>query len=128
MLNDIIEYKIILIGDSLSEKTLFFKKLTGNINEEKNISTIGIDRRTITLYLDFEENKNTKKKKFDIFLVDTAGQERFRAITKIYFKGCDGILIFYDVTNRESFDNVDSWLESIFESLDENERSKYCIF
>ena len=128
MLKDRIEYKIILIGDQSIEKTLFFKKLTTRIYIEKNISTIGIDRRTITLYLDFEENKNTKKKKFDIFLVDTAGQERFRAITKIYFKGCDGILIFYDVTNRESFDNVDSWLESIFESLDENERSKYCIF
>ena len=128
MLKDRIEYKIILIGDQSIEKTLFFKKLTTGILKEKNISTVGIDRRTITLYLDFEENKKTVEKIFDISLVDTAGEERFKCLTKYYYKESDGILMFYDVTNRYSFNEVDIWLESIFETLGKNEKSKKCIF
>ena len=44
---------------------------------------------------------------------DTAGQERYRTITKAYYKGADGILVVFDLTDRESFNNVDSWLKEI---------------
>lgn len=44
---------------------------------------------------------------------DTAGQERFRTITASYYRGAHGIIVVYDITDRESFDNVKQWLNEI---------------
>ena len=44
---------------------------------------------------------------------DTAGQERYRTITNAYYKGSDGIIVVFDVTSRESFQNIPSWLKEI---------------
>jgi Ras family len=44
---------------------------------------------------------------------DTAGQERFRTITSSYYRGAHGIIIVYDISDRESFDNVKTWLNEI---------------
>ena len=44
---------------------------------------------------------------------DTAGQERFRSIQASYYKGANGILVVYDITDRKSFDNLNSWLIEI---------------
>ena len=118
-----IEYKVILIGNSAVGKTSLFKKLTTGQFSEKNISTIGMDKKTLEV-----EIESNGKKPVEISLVDTAGQERFRAITKNYFKESDGVLLLYDVTNIESFKNVEIWIESIHESLGNHKDSKYVIF
>ena len=118
-----IEYKVILIGNSAVGKTSLFKKITTGQFSEKNISTIGMDKKTLEV-----EIESNGKKPVEISLVDTAGQERFRAITKNYFKESDGILLLYDVTNTESFKNVEIWIESIHESLGNHKDSKYVIF
>ena len=44
---------------------------------------------------------------------DTAGQERFRTITSSYYRGAHGIIVVYDVTDRESFKNVENWMKEI---------------
>ena len=75
---NVIEYKIVLVGDSSSDKTSFFKKINIVDFYEKNISTIGMDSRTISLDIDFEDNQKIEKKSFEIKLFDTSGQERFR--------------------------------------------------
>ncbi len=46
-------------------------------------------------------------------LRDTAGQERFRTITSSYYRGAHGIIVVYDVTDRDSFQNVKQWLHEI---------------
>ena len=86
-----------------------------------------MDRRTIQLDIEVEDKGIPVKKSFDISLVDTAGQERFKAITKTYYKESDGILLIYDVTNKESFIQLKTWIDSIYDSLGNNENSKYLI-
>lgn len=44
---------------------------------------------------------------------DTAGQERFKTITAAYYRGADGIILVYDVTNRESFDSIRKWVREV---------------
>ena len=51
---------------------------------------------------------------------DTAGQDRFRAITKNYYKGANGIILIYDVTNLQSYENVKNWIAQIKESANQN--------
>lgn len=60
-------------------------------------------------------NKTTIK----LQIWDTAGQERYRTITNAYYKGADGIIIVFDVTNKESFQNINSWLEEIDKNVGE---------
>jgi len=53
---------------------------------------------------------------------DTAGQERFRTITVSYFKGAHAILLVYDVTDRDTFENIQQWVQQIRENADERVR------
>ena len=61
-------------------------------------------------------NKTTIK----LQIWDTAGQERYRTITNAYYKGADGIIIVFDITNKESFDNIPSWLQEIEKNVGED--------
>ena len=124
-----ITYKIILIGDSSVGKTCLFKKLTTGVYSDKNISTIGIDRKSISLKIKIDENGTEVEKAFVIQIWDTAGQERFRSITKGYFQDSQGLLLLYDITNKDSFDNLDKWISSVKDSLgdDDNDQDKYII-
>ena len=122
--SDSITYKIILIGDSSVGKTCLFKKLTAGTYSDKNISTIGVDRKSFTLKVKINENGEEIEKTFQIHLWDTAGQERFRSITKVYFKESQGLLLMYDITNKESFDNLDKWINGVKDSLGEDDYDK----
>ena len=125
--NEQIAYKIALLGDAQVGKTAFFKKLLGGVFSF-SVSTIGIDTKTLNVD-DLEVNINNKleKKSFHISLYDTAGQERFRSITKSYINKTDGIILIYDITNRETFDHIEGWLESISEILSDWKSEKYLI-
>ena len=122
-----IDYKVVLIGNTAVGKTSLFKKLTSGQFSEKNISTIGMDKKSLQVEIEVFENNTKVNKNVEISLVDTAGQERFRAITKSYFKESDGILLLYDITNKDSFKNVETWINSINESLGNHQNSKYII-
>ena len=93
-----------------------------------NISTIGVVNKKINITIDIEDsNKSKIEKKFEINLVDTTGQENFRAITFNYYRGSDGILLMYDITDKTSFDHVSMWVNSINETIDNNQGTKYSI-
>ena len=122
-----INYKIILIGNSGVGKTSFFRKIATGEFYDKNISTIGIEKKSLELNIDIQKDGKKEKKKFNISLFDTAGQEKFRSVTLNYYKGSDGIFLIYDITDKTSFDHVRTWIESINDSLGRNKDQKYAM-
>ena len=127
--NTDIEYRLILLGDTAVGKTCLFKKLTFGVFKDKNVSTIGIDRRTFKVKCDFEEKDGTTNSKIvQINLTDTAGQERYKSLTKSYYKSSDAAIILYDITDKQSFINIDNWIQSINASTSQIDKSTYTIF
>ena len=106
-------YKVLLLGDTKVGKTCFLMRYTDNTFQETHMSTIVLDYRLKTMKL--SSGKNVK-----VQIWDTAGQDRFRAITKNYFKGAHGIILIYDVTDEQSFDNVSNWINQIKEEASDN--------
>ena len=120
-----IEYKFILLGDSSVGKSCIFKRLTGNSFSENQISTLGTEK-VILNFDDLEIDKNTHQN-FKIVLFDTAWQERYRAITKSYFRDSQGIVLIYSIVDEESFKHIEAWLDSIKDSLSDWKRSGYIV-
>ncbi len=52
-------------------------------------------------------------KKIKATIWDTAGQERFRTLTSSYYRGAQGVILTFDVTRRETFENLDQWLQEV---------------
>eukprot|EP00698_Gefionella_okellyi_P006304 TRINITY_DN15686_c0_g1_i1.p1 TRINITY_DN15686_c0_g1~~TRINITY_DN15686_c0_g1_i1.p1 ORF type:complete len:219 (-),score=30.74 TRINITY_DN15686_c0_g1_i1:26-682(-) len=98
-------FKLLVIGDSGTGKTCLLLRFVDDTYTESYISTIGVDFKIRTIELD------GKIVKLQIW--DTAGQERFRTITSSYYRGANGIIIVYDVTDQESFSNIQNWLTEI---------------
>merc|ERR1712113_869510 len=61
-----------------------------------------------------------EKKTIKLQIWDTAGQERFRTITSAYYRGADGIILVYDITDRESFSHVNDWLNEVNRYVNES--------
>jgi Ras-related protein Rab-1A len=110
-------YKIIVVGDSGTGKSSLMHKFCDNTFSESYISTIGIDFRV----KDCE--KNGKKIRLQIW--DTAGQERFRVIAKSYYRGAQFTIVTFDLTNRESFDNVEKWISDVINNG--NDKIKFLL-
>ena len=105
-----ISFKIILIGDSSVGKTSLLLRYCDGTFDADSISTIGIDRKCKYLKRD--------DKYIELNIWDTAGQERFRSIAKNSFKGADGILLIYDLTNKKTYFSVKKWMEDIKDNID----------
>ncbi|KAJ3215920.1 Ras- protein Rab-1A [Clydaea vesicula] len=91
-------FKLLLIGDSGVGKSCLLLRFADDTYTESYISTIGVDFVSKTVKLQ---------------IWDTAGQERFRTITSSYYRGAHGIIVVYDVTDQETFNNVKQWLQEI---------------
>jgi Ras-related protein Rab-1A len=98
-------FKLLLIGDSGVGKSCLLLRFADDTYTESYISTIGVDFKIRSIEL---EGKTVK-----LQIWDTAGQERFRTITSSYYRGAHGIIIVYDVTDKESFQNIQHWLQEI---------------
>ena len=98
-------FKVLLIGDAGVGKSSILLRFTDDSFEEQMASTIGVDFRVKTVTLGGKTVKLT--------IWDTAGQERFRTLTSSYYRGCHGVILVYDVNERESFTHLQQWLEEL---------------
>ncbi|KAK4535972.1 hypothetical protein CDCA_CDCA06G1997 [Cyanidium caldarium] len=99
-------FKLLLIGDSGVGKSCLLLRFAEGSFSSSYMSTIGVDFKIKSIQLD-----DGKVVKLQIW--DTAGQERFRTITSSYYRGAHGIIIVFDVTDAESFQNVSTWVSEI---------------
>ena len=100
--------KIILLGSSSVGKTCILVRGFNNEFSSSNVSTVGIDFKTKIFEFD---DTNVK-----VNYIDTAGQEMFKSISLNYLKGADGAILVFDITNKETFDLINSWIEDIKEN------------
>tara|TARA_B100000674_G_C37978072_1_gene980502 strand:+ start:6982 stop:7599 length:618 start_codon:yes stop_codon:yes gene_type:complete len=95
-------FKVILVGNSGVGKTSMLSRYVDKVFDSNFLMTIGVDFKVKKLEL------NCKSIKLQIW--DTAGQERFRTINSAYYRGSNGIILVYDVSNRKSFEDIKDWL------------------
>ena len=120
-----IEYKFILLGDSSVGKSSIFQRLSGCPFNECNSTTIGMEK--IILKFKNVQIEEDVQQNFQILLIDTAGQERYKSIAKTYFKDSQGIVLIYSIIDKTSFEHIQIWLDSIKDSLSDWKRSGYMI-
>ena len=102
--------KLVIIGDSGIGKTNFIFQFTENRFSPLHVATVGFDYKSKIIKLP------ASKKKVKIQIWDTAGQERYTALNKNIFQQVQGIILMYDITNRKSFDNINKWLNLIYQT------------
>ena len=109
---DIKAIKLGLLGDSKVGKTAICRTFVNLDFHTDLLSTIGSDK--------FETKFHTKEgKEIKLCLLDTAGQERFRSIAFTSIKAVHGIVLVFDVSLKESFDNINMWLELIKDNFED---------
>jgi len=102
------KYKILILGDSKVGKSCFLTRYADNTYKEDYLSTIGMDYKIKNYEL--EDGRIIK-----LYIWDTAGQDKFRSITSNFYKGADGIILIYDITDRKTFNSVRNWIYNIQE-------------
>ncbi|KAG7398022.1 hypothetical protein PHYBOEH_011854 [Phytophthora boehmeriae] len=99
--------KLLLLGDSGVGKTSLMRVFSGDEFSESMLATAGVDFKL--------RHINVQDEEITLQIWDTAGQERFHRITATYYKGANGIVLVYDVSDRRSFDNVGYWMNNILQ-------------
>ena len=105
-------FKVLLLGNSNVGKSSLFLRFVDDIWNDTFVPTIGVDFKIKTFNID--------EKKIKMQIWDTAGQERFKNIIASYYRGAHGILLIYDVTDKDSFKNLSNWLIEIEKNASKN--------
>jgi small GTP-binding protein len=96
--------KVVLLGESGVGKTCIIARFINNVFQDNIISTTGASYTGKTLTFD---EYNGKSIKFEIW--DTAGQEKYRSLTKIFYKDAGVAILVYDISRKESFDEIKNY-------------------
>ena len=101
-------FKYIIVGDSSVGKSCLLLQFTDQRFKAAHDLTIGVEFGSRTVPIDSQSNVKLQ-------IWDTAGQESFRSITRSYYRGAICALLVYDVTRRETFQNLVRWMEEMLE-------------
>jgi small GTP-binding protein len=97
--------KTVVVGDSGVGKTCLLVRFISDTFEDDTPSTLGVEFMAKII--------DTASRRIELQLWDTAGQELFRAVTRGYYRGSIGAFLVFDVTRRESFANIQRWIEDV---------------
>lgn len=97
--------KVVVVGDSLVGKSVILRRFSHNEFQDKYEATIGVEFQVRRLSVGEQE--------LALQLWDTAGQERFRNVISSYYKTADAVIIVFDVTAADSYENVEMWFEHV---------------
>ena len=97
--------QLLIIGDSTVGKTSLLGRYSKGVFNANYLATIGLDN--------FTKDEIIDKKTVRIKIWDTAGQEKYQSLTKGFFRNAQGIMVVYDVTNIETYENLKYWTQSI---------------
>jgi small GTP-binding protein len=103
--NTDVALKVIVVGDAAVGKTSIAGRYTTGKFQSEYKATLGTDI--------FNKILRVEGRNVSLLIYDTAGQERFRALVERYFRGAIGALLVYDITNRESFENLPTWARQV---------------
>ena len=106
-------YKVLLLGNSYVGKTCILLRFSEDIFKENYDVTIGLNYRIKSMTV---ENNPIKMQ-----IWDTSGEEKFKAIAKNFYRGAHGVLLVYDICQKNSFLDVKSWIEQIIENADNDD-------
>ena len=108
--------KVVLLGESGVGKTCIIARFINNTFEENLISTTGASYAGKTMTFDDYGGKSIK---FEIW--DTAGQEKYRSLTKIFYKDAGAAILVYDITRKESYEEIQKyWFNQIKDHAPKN--------
>lgn len=96
-------FKYIVIGDTSVGKSCLLLQFLEKKFKFDHDTTIGVEFGSKII--------NVRDKQIKLQIWDTAGQETFKSITRSYYRGSIGVVLVYDITNRDSFNNVSKWLD-----------------
>jgi Ras-related protein Rab-1A len=99
--------KVLVVGDSGVGKTTFLVRYVEERFLKDPLTTIGVDHKFKTVYIP-EYDKHVK-----LQIWDTAGQEKFRTMTRMFWSGVSAVILMFSLTNKQSFNHVESWLRDI---------------
>ena len=105
--------KLLLIGDSSVGKTNFIFRFVDNRFQTVHLTTIGFDFKSKIVTLP------NSKKTLKLQIWDTAGQERYMSLNQNLFLKVHGVILMYDISNRESFDHLTKWLDLIKDAIND---------
>jgi small GTP-binding protein len=108
----IFSFKFIIVGSSGVGKTALLRRLTSDTFSPDSHSTIGVEYDSTVVEIDQQMIK--------LQIWDTAGQEKFRSIAKAYFRNAVGVLLCFDLTDQQTFDDVSMWLNEIRSICDQS--------
>ena len=118
--NQSIVLRVITIGDSGVGKTAMIKRYIYNTFTPDSLSTIGINSSFRNIIV----KDGTK---VQLKLMDTAGQEKYRVMTKSYYKNSEGVLFVFAYDNKTSFDNIGYWIKTFKENNTNDQIPAYLI-
>lgn len=101
-------FKVILLGDIAVGKTSILSRFVEDKFTSEYKCNVGVEFKVKSLFLDETTGA-------DLQIWDTCGEERFRTITRQYYRDTSGVILIFDLTNRNSFEKLASWIEDIGE-------------
>ena len=98
-------FKLILVGDSAVGKSALMNRVTTNDFTQDHEVTVGVEFGS--LVIEYEHNL------FKVQVWDTAGQENFKSVTKVFYRGAHVVFLTFDLTRADTFYNLEKWFDEV---------------